>query len=188
MHVIKNLSGVNHTPLAPEQKGVVFQYPPREKAASVVSFIEKQVINEPRWLVEVPYFNRVSISKDDFLEDLCGPIVKLISMGGIIAGVNPNYGSQQYLSDLTKAFFKDFNTAAPLSRYQRFVQSIFVSNLCASYKASRNGIANEALAAIYVTLRDMEKRFEKASSADKITEAHYNQLYLSIKRALAVNQ
>lgn len=187
-HVARNLSGVNHTPLAPEQKGVVFQYPPKEKAASVVAFFEKQVIEEPRWLVDVPYFNRVSISKDDFLENVCGPIVQSITMGGMIAGVNPNYGSQQYLSDLTKAFFKDFNTSAPLSRYQRYMQSIFVNNLCASYKASRNGIANEALAAIYTTLKDMEKKFEKTSSTDKLTESHYTQLYLSIKQALAVNQ
>ena len=112
----------------------------------------------------------------------------VLTMGGMIAGVNPNYGSQQYLSDLTKAFFKDFNTSAPLSRYQRYMQSIFVSNLCASYKASRNGIANEALAAIYTTLKDMEKKFEKTSSTDKLTESHYTQLYLSIKQALAVNQ
>ncbi|MGN1213343.1 MAG: zinc-dependent metalloprotease, partial [Bacteroidaceae bacterium] len=78
MHVTRNLSGVNHTPLAPEQKGVVFQYPPREKAASVVSFIEKQVIDEPRWLVDVPYADRVFVSKEDMLKSICGPIVKAI--------------------------------------------------------------------------------------------------------------
>lgn len=185
-HVATNLSGVYHTPLAPEQEGIVYQYPPKEKAQSVLPFFEKQVIEAPRWLVDVPYADRVFINADDMLERIADRVLPRLCFSSTITNVNPNYGSTQYLEDLVKAFFKDFNTAAPLTRYQRHLQQILVKNLCSAFESGRNNTATDVTAAIYAKLKDMDQRFSNAKNDDKTTEAHYLQMADQIKRALVI--
>lgn len=185
-HVATNLSGVYHTPLAPEQEGIVYQYPPKEKAESVIRFFEKQVIEAPRWLVDVPYADRIFINADEMLERIADRVLPRLCSGSAITNVNPNYGSAQYLEDLVKAFFKDFNTSAPLTRYQRHLQQMLVKNLCSAYESGRNNAATDVTAAIYATLKDMDQRFSKATNADKTTQAHYLQLADQIKRAIII--
>ena len=186
LHVIKNLSGPNRTPLAPDQEGPVYEYPAKEKALTVVPFLQKQLFTRPSWLVDVPYANRVFADDEEQIENITSVLIRIATSGNIIEDVNPRYGSVQYLSDLTKAIFKGFNTSVALDRYQRFVQSIFVHNLCETYMANRSGTSNDALAAIYCTLNNIEKKIHNVSNADQLTSAHYMQLAVEIQRALVV--
>ena len=186
MHVFNNLSGFYNTPLAPEQEGLVYQFPPKEKAESVIPFFEKNIINAPRWLVDVPYADRIFLDKDDVLENISSRYMRQLSSSSTIYSINPRYGSAQYLEDLVKATFKE-GTSAPLDRYHRNLQSILVDGLCKAYKSNRNDASDDVLAAIYTTLKDMDKKFRNVSNSDKLTELHYQQMADKIQRALNGN-
>lgn len=186
IHVIRNLAGANRTPLAPEQEGDVYQYPNREKAASIVPFLEKHIFTRPTWLVDVPYAGRLFSDQEEQLERITGILINIATSGYRIENVNPNYGSAQYLTDLNKAIFKDFNTSAPLERYQRFVQNIYVHNLCEAYKANRDDISNDATAAIYDTLIMIGKKVHAVTNTDSATANHYKQMSFDIQRVLAI--
>jgi hypothetical protein len=185
-HVIKNLGGPCRTPLAPEQDGDVYTYPAKEKAAAVVPFLKEQLFTRPSWLVDVPYAGRLFSDSEAQLERIAGPLVSAATSGSRIASINPNYGAAQYLEDLNKAIFGNFNTAAQTDRYTRYVQNIYVHNLCEAYKANATSLSNDASAAIYSNLRTIEKKLSNAASADAATQAHYRQMLTDIQRALVI--
>lgn len=186
LHVIKNLSGPCRTPLAPEQDGDVYKYPAVEKAAGVVPFLEKQLFTRPSWLVDVPYASRLFSDGEEQIERIAGPLIHVVTSGSRIASINPNYGAARYLEDLNKAIFGSFNTAAPTDRYSRYVQNIYVHNLCDAYKTNAGAISNDAIAAIYSTLCTIEKKISNAANSDAATQAHYKQMLSGIQRALAI--
>ncbi len=186
LHVIKNLSGPCRTPLAPEQDGDIFKYPAKEKAAGVIPFLKEQLFTRPSWLVDVPYAGRLFSDSELQLERIAGPIVNSVTSASRIASINPNYGAAQFLEDLNKAIFGNFNTSATTDRYSRYVQNIYIHNLCDAYKSASGSIGNDASAAVYNALCTIEKKIGNVTSSDAATQAHYKQMLATIQRALVI--
>ena len=185
-HVINYLKGVYHTPLAPDQEGQVYQYPAKEKVEAAVDFLNKQLFTKPSWLVEVPYADRIFYDKDEKLEQITKRLIDTATQGYLISKINPTYGTDRYLKELTKTLFGNFSTSASVDRYQRMAQSTFIHNLCQAYKDNRYYTSNDAQACIYKTLDTIAKRLRTVASSDNIVSAHYTQLALEIERALKV--
>lgn len=186
MHVVNNMFGVNNTTLAPEQQGKMHALPPVEKAKAVVPFLRQQLFEAPRWLVDVPYADRVFTTADAQLESIAGRIMPYLVSSYRLGQLNPEYGAAQYLSDLKDAVFKGFNTAAPLSAYDRFLQRTMVNTLCNEYTNQRGSTANDGLAAVLMTLKDIDRKLRNVSNADPVTEAHYALLSDKLQRALVI--
>ena len=187
MHVVNNLFGVNNTTSAPEQNVKMLQLPPVEKAQAVIPFLKEQLFQKPEWLVNVPYADRVFTNPDEQLESIANRIMPYLVSSWRLGQLNPKYGVAQYLSDLKQAIFKDFNTSKPLDAYDRYLQRTFVNQLCNEWTNQRNSSANDGLAAIYMTLKDLDKRLHNvAASADTVTESHYALLADKLQRALII--
>ena len=186
MHVVNNLFGVYNTTLAPEQQGKMYQLPPVEKAKAVIPFLKEQLFKEPRWLVDVPYNDRLFPNPDWQLENIAGRILPYVVRAWRFGQLNPNYGTANYLNDLKEAIFKGFNTSKPLDNYDRFLQRSFVNTLCNEYTSIRASAANDDIAAVLMTLRDLDRRLKNASTSDPLTEAHYAMLADKLQRALVV--
>ena len=186
MHVVNNLFGVYNTTLAPEQQGKMYQLPPVEKAKAVIPFLKDQLFKEPRWLVDVPYSDRLFPNPDWQLENIAGRILPYVVRAWRVGQLNPNYGTANYLNDLKEAIFKGFNTSKPLDNYDRFLQRSFVNTLCNEYTSIRASTANDNLAAVLMTLKDLDRRLKNVSSTDPTTEAHYAMLADKLQRALVV--
>lgn len=185
VHVINNMLGVNRTVLAADQQGKMFEWPSVEKVEAVIPWVKKYIFEEQAWLVDVPYADRVYRKRETQLEDVAGRLVSNLTMGGIIANVNPRYGSARYLADINNIVFGNVNLSAPLTDWQRFVQRTFVGNMCATYVASKSGVGGDALAAILSTLKSLDKKLSNVKNADLTTEIHYQGLSDKIKRALS---
>ena len=184
MHVANNLFGVYNTTSAPEQNVKMLQYPPVEKAKAVVPFLKAQLFEKPEWLVNVPYADRVFVSADNQLESIANRIVPSLISSWRMGMINPAYGAANYLNDLKDAIFKGFNTAAPVDQYDRYLQRAFVNILCNDYTSSRDGSANDSLAAVLMTLKDLDRRLKNVSNSDPVSAAHYALLSDKLQRAL----
>lgn len=186
MHVVNNLFGVNNTTLAPEQQGKMIAIPPIEKAKAVIPFLKEQLFEKPEWLINVPYADRLFANPDVQLENIANRILPSLISSYRLGQLHPNYGAANYLNDLKSAIFKDFNTSKPLDSYDRFLQRSFVNTLCSEYLATRNSSANDNLAAVLMTLKDLDRRLKNVSNADPVSEAHYTMLSDKLQRALVV--
>ena len=186
LHVANNLIGVYNTTSAPEQNTKMLQIPPVEKAKAVVPFLKAQLFKKPEWLVNVPYADRIFANPDDQLQSVANRILPSLISTYRIGQLNPNYGAANYLSDLKNAIFKDFNTSKPVDNYDRFLQRTFVNTLCSEYTSMRNSTANDALAAVLMTLKDLDRRLKNVSNADPVSEAHYAMLSDKLQRALII--
>lgn len=186
LHVANNLIGVYNTTSAPEQNTKMLQIPPVEKAKAVVPFLKAQLFEKPEWLVNVPYADRIFANPDDQLQSVANRILPSLISTYRIGQLNPNYGAANYLSDLKNAIFKDFNTSKPVDNYDRFLQRTFVNTLCSEYTSMRNSTANDALAAVLMTLKDLDRRLKNVSNADPVSEAHYAMLSDKLQRALII--
>ena len=186
LHVANNLIGVYNTTAAPEQQAKMLQIPPVEKAKAVIPFLKEQFFEKPEWLVNVPYADRIFANPDDQLQSIANRILPSLISTYRIGQLNPNYGAANYLSDLKDAIFKGFNTSQPVDSYDRFLQRTFVNTLCNEYTGMRNSTANDALAAVLMTLKDIDRRLKNVSNADPVSEAHYTMLSDKLQRALVV--
>ncbi|MCH5179167.1 MAG: zinc-dependent metalloprotease [Prevotellaceae bacterium] len=191
MHAANNLFGVYNTTSAPEQKAKMLQQPPVEKAKAVVPFLKEQLFTAPRWIVDVPYADRVYVNADETLERVANRIVPGIIMLYRGVALHPQYPAADYLKDLENAIFQDFNTAKPLDAYERYLQRTFVNRLCVDWENLRDNSANDAVAALLLTLKDLSAHLQGATtgakrSADATTAAHYALLAEKLQRALAI--
>ena len=186
MHVVNNLFGVNNTTIAPEQQGKMIVIPPVEKAKAVIPFIKEQLFKKPEWMVNVPYADRLFANPDAQLQSIAGRILPSLISSYRFGQLNPNYGVANFLNDLKEGIFKDFNTAKPLDSYDRFLQRSFVNTLCNEYTSNRASTANDNIAAVLVTLKDLDRRLKNVSNADPVTEAHYAMLSDKLQRALTI--
>ena len=191
MHAANNLFGVYNTTSAPEQKAKMLQQPPVEKAKAVVPFLKEQLFTAPRWIVDVPYADRVYVNADETLERVANHIVPGIIMLYRGVALHPQYPAADYLKDLENAIFQDFNTSKPLDAYERYLQRTFVNRLCVDWENLRDNSANDAVAALLLTLKDLSAHLQGATtgakrSADATTAAHYALLAEKLQRALAI--
>ena len=99
---------------------------------------------------------------------------------------SPAYGEVNYLNDLKDAIFKGFNTAAPVDRYDRYLQRAFVNTLCSDYTSRRDGTATDGLAAVLMTLKDLDRKLKNVSNSDPVSAAHYAMLSDKLQRALII--
>ncbi len=185
-HAIRNLMGVTYMPKSPDQQGTVFALPPVEKAKAVIPFIEKQVFEEPTWLIDVPYAERIQADMSKVLDNIILQCVTPLVNSNVFGNLNPKYNVNEYFDDLTKAVFKDLNTSKALTRYQRVLQSHVINCLCYYYNENCDKMANEVLGAVYNTLEKLQKKFESAGNSDKTTQTHYTMLGRQIKQALII--
>lgn len=185
VHVINNMLGINRNVIASDQKGKFYEWAPVEKVEAVIPWIDKYIFQEQAWLVDLPYADRVYPKRQLKLEQIAGGLISQLTMGGIIAAINPRYGSARYVADLNKIVFGNYNTSAPLTEWQRFVQRTYVDNICATYTASKAGVGGDALAAILSTIKTLDKKLSNVKNSDLATEIHYQGLSDRIKRTLS---
>ena len=134
----------------------------------------------------MPYAERIFTDPEGQLESIANRIMPWLVSGYRLGMLNPNYGTARYLSELKDAIFKGFNTDKPVEAYDRFLQRSFVNQLCTEYTSHRDNSANDGLAAVLITLKDLDRRLRNVSNADPVSQAHYALLSDKLQRALII--
>ena len=180
-HVTRNIGGyrVNFKPKGSVEDVYVPQ--PLDKQKAALNFINEQVLNEPVWLRDLSYANRLT-SKPQTLTTSVGETV-VTNLMNRLDELNDLYKPQAYLADLTKLIFTELDTNKKVSPYRVALQNNMYFHLSRAY-----GNGNQAVRpAVLYTLQQLEKKTKAASQSapDAESRAHWASLYDQIGRLLS---
>ncbi|MBO4801638.1 MAG: zinc-dependent metalloprotease [Bacteroidaceae bacterium] len=181
-HVGRNIGGVYHDYKSVEQSGPV--YIPEEKARvqRAMQWLDKQVLTEPKWLIDVPYIQRITTDPQSTIRSLGSQAVRSLCSAGTIYNIArysyaaDTYQPADYINDVVKMLFRETASGQSLSRWRRHVQTQAVETLIDGWK----GGASEARPFITQALQLIQQRVRTASG-DAATRAHYKDLDMQIR-------
>ena len=180
-HVGRNIGGMYHEYKSVEQTGPV--YVPEEKARvqRAMRWLDTQILTEPKWLIDVPYIQRLTRDPQSQIRPLADQAVTALCSAGTLSNiVSCSYASNayqpaDYVTDVVRMLFRD--GSQPLSRWRRYVQSQAVSTLISAWGSGANTEMHP-----YVTqaLQLIQQRVRQAGG-DAATRAHYKELDMRIR-------
>lgn len=176
-HAIRYIGGTYTDFKAVTEQGTVYRPTPREMQVRALNFLDKQVLNEPRWLIEVDYIDRLTADPVDLTLQVGKPVVQQLVSEAQLLYLNSEYPAEEYLKDLTGMLFKELSSGAQVTEYRRGLQNTFVAGLTGYFKEADADATPRA--AVLATLRDLRKQLESRAGY-----AHFDALADAIDRAL----
>ena len=178
-HVGRNIGGVYRNYKSVEEAGNV--YVPEEKARvqRAMQWLDKQVLTEPKWLINVPYIQRLTADPQSMIRPLADLAVSSLCSASTFNNIvrysyaSNAYQPADYTRDLVRLLFND----AKPDRWRRYVQARAVPALIEAWKS---GSTVESRPYITHALKQIQQRAH-AASGDAATLAHYRDLELQIR-------
>lgn len=138
-HVLKNVGGVYETFHSVEQPGDVYEPTPKARQHEAVLFLNAQLFETPRWLLDTAILNRISNPGSG---DPVGPIQTGV-MGSLLSSTRLNtllltadrfgdsrvYTVEDLLADLRGGVWKELTTHRAIDVYRRNIQKAYVEAL-----------------------------------------------------------
>ncbi len=155
-HVINNIGGQLEEFKTIDEPGDVYRPQPREKQMEAMKYVERNIMNEPTWLRDMPYAKRLAADPND--------LTTIVATYGIfrlmdrIESLNDLYKADEYLRDLSRMIMKDAN-ASNLSKYRQTLQKEYV-NYLVGYTQRYN-----IRPYILQTLKQLQRQLAGSSSA-----------------------
>ncbi|MCR5181200.1 MAG: zinc-dependent metalloprotease [Bacteroidaceae bacterium] len=182
-HVGRNIGGVYHNYKSVEQTGEVFVPEEKERVQRAMQWLDKQILTEPTWMIDVPYIQRLTRDPQSAIRPLADlAISSLCSASTFNNVVSYSYASNayqpaDYCNDVVRLIFRETTSGKNLSRWRRYVQSQTVSTLISAWE---NGTNNESHPYVTQALQLIQQRVRNASG-DAATRAHYKELEMRIR-------
>lgn len=182
-HVIRNIGGKFKNYKTIDESGDVYTDVPKSRQVRALDFIDKNVFNEPVWLIDVPYINRIYPNKKDVTE-LIGvyTVRNLLSRG--YNDMNDSYPYSEFLQDMTDRLFKKVFAGAQLSEYDQLLESTYVTTLCRYFSSSSPEGSNRKYT--MSALRELRAKLSKVTAGNESKKAHIASLIDVIDRALVI--
>jgi hypothetical protein len=140
-HVLRNVGGIYENYHSVEEPGDVYAPAPKAKQQAAVAFLNRQVFETPRWLVDKNILNKISSpTNGDPVGSLqTGVLSSLLSNSRLnnLLQAAGRYGDakvytvEDLLTDTKKEIWKELNTHAAIDVYRRNLQKAFVEALIA---------------------------------------------------------
>ena len=144
-----------------------------------MKWLDEQVLTEPKWLIDVPYIQRLTSNPQSLIEPLAKQAISSLCSASTFNNVvcysysSNAYQPADYTNDLVRLLF---STPSP-NRWRRYVQSQAVSVLISAWNS---GTTVESRSYVTEALQLIQQRVRQAGG-DPATRAHYKQLDLLIK-------
>lgn len=182
-HVIRNIGGKFKNYKTIDESGDVYTDVPKSRQVRALDFIDKNVFNEPVWLIDVPYINRIYPNKKDVTE-LIGvyTVRNLLSRG--YNDMNDSYPYSEFLQDMTDRLFKKVFAGGQLSEYDQLLESTYVTTLCRYFLSSSPEGSNRKYT--MSALRELRAKLSKVTAGNESKKAHIASLIDVIDRALVI--
>ena len=179
-HVIRNIGGKFKNYKTIDESGDVYTDVPKSRQVRALDFIDKNVFNEPVWLIDVPYINRIYPNKKDVTE-LIGvyTVRNLLSRG--YNDMNDSYPYSEFLQDMTDRLFKKVFAGGQLSEYDQLLESTYVTTLCRYFSSSSPEGSNRKYT--MSALRELRAKLSKVTAGNESKKAHIASLIDVIDRA-----
>ena len=138
-HVVKNIGGIEETLRSVEQPGEVYQPTPRIRQQEAVAFLNRQLFETPRWLLDNSILNKISNPANG---DPVGPIQTSV-LSSLLSASRMNmllqsadrfgdahvYTVSDLLADTRKEIWKELSTHRPIDEHRRNLQKTYAESL-----------------------------------------------------------
>ncbi|MBR4552694.1 MAG: zinc-dependent metalloprotease [Bacteroidaceae bacterium] len=179
-HAVRYIGGTFTDFKAVHELGATYRPTPLDMQKRVLEFLDEQVLNEPKWLIEVPYIDRLTSNPLELTLAVGRPVVQQLISEGQLLYLNTEYPADQYLKDLTAMVFKELTTGQDPTEYRKGLQRTYVNGLTSYFKDA--GADARPRAAVLFTLKSLQKQLEKQQE-----NAHYAALSDAIERVLKID-
>lgn len=184
-HVFNNIAGVYKDYHTVDEGGTSYTNVSKAKQKKAFDFLERNVLTEPKWLIEPSYVSGLTPDKQDITISLGRSVVNRMTSYPAISRLNKEYTAEEYLSDIEKSLFKELSTGGKVSTYRKALQATAVSNLINAFSSSSNS-STDVRPAVFALLKRLSRRMASVRPTDASTKDHFQSLHDSIERALVI--
>ena len=182
-HVGRNIGGVYHNYKSVEQTGPVYVPEEKERVQRAMRWLDAQVLTEPKWLIDVPYIQRLTRDPQSAIRSLADQAVQALCSASTLNNIvttssgRNTYQPADYVNDMVQLLFRDASSGQSVSRWRRYVQAQAVNTLINAWGSGANAEYHP-----YVTqaLQAIQQRVRQAGG-DAATRAHYKELEMRIR-------
>jgi hypothetical protein len=177
-HVSRNIGGYYETAKSVEQTGDVFEVVPKANQKDALNFIQKQLFETPRWMLDGALLNKfsspvgdqVSSIQDNVLSSLLSSS-RLGRFATMANRYNNSYDIDEYFSDLKKGIFSELATHSKIDNNRRNLQKSYVERMIAILNPSASSGATLSIGFGFSAGPDLRK-----TDVSSVTRAHLVQL------------
>ena len=208
LHCSKWIGGIYENPKRVEEPGAVYEFVEKSKQKEAFKFVNDNVFTTPEWLLKPEIYALISTNGQAIMSSVHTSVMNALVNPRVIRNLisaeaemgNRAYTLTEFFGDLDKALLKELASGAKTSIYKRNLQKAYVDALLASIiqfgtpkyaattipaaRTARPTDYSDASAFALYQLKNLQKRFQSASSSDPLTKAHYVYLAEYIKTSL----
>ena len=189
-HVLAQVGGVHHEYKSVEQSGAMFTTMTRERQQRALTWLDKNVLQCPTWMISEPYISRLSAKPQELIRPLAEMAVSRLVDPHMFNNIAANatgaptaqaYPPTAYVDDLLRLFFREATTPYRVGSWRRFVQQQAVTRLIKGWKATADSDGRPYMTSL---LTRIQSRLSAAHPQDAATRAHYADLSRQIRLAM----
>ena len=203
LHCSKWIGGIYENPKTVEEEGVVYEFVEKSKQKEAFKYLNDNVFITPEWLLAPEIYALINTDGQKTMNRIHNSVMNAIVNPRVMRNLinaentlgNKAYTLTEFFNDLDNAILKESGGKASL--YKRNLQRAYVDALLKCViqfgkpKPATPGIltistsdySDASSFAIY-QLKNLQKRFQNATSSDPLTKAHYLYLVEYIKSNL----
>ena len=189
-HVLAQVGGVHREYKSVEQSGAIFTTMTRERQQRALTWLDKNVLQCPTWMISEPYISRLSAKPQELIRPLADMAVSYLVAPNTFNNIAINatgaptaqaYTGTAYVEDLLRLFFREATTPQRVGSWRRYVQQQAVTRLIKGWKATADGDGRPYMTSL---LTRIQSRLTAAHPQDAATRAHYAELSRQIRLAM----
>jgi hypothetical protein len=138
-HVARNIGGVYETFYTSAQGTPVFEIEPKAKQKEALNFLQKQLFETPKWLINKDIWDRinnpgdanpVASAQESTLSSLLSTDrLNRMQINVERYGADKAYSGMELLNDLQSGLFSELSSKKPIDYYRRMLQKSYVDKL-----------------------------------------------------------
>lgn len=181
-HVIRNIGGYFNDFKSVAETGPVYTPVPLSRQKAAMDYVRRQILTEPKWLIDVPYLDRMSWDPQTYTMSV--GVTAMTQLLSALGRLNQEYPASDYLSDLIRALFSEITSRQPVTRYRMSLQSTFIDGLLNTYRTAR--VTSELRPSVLSALQTLKDRTASGArnGADTASRAHFASLNQIITKTL----
>ncbi len=190
-HVTNNVGGVYEYDKTYDQEGPVYVHVPKERQASAVDFLDRQLFSTPEWMIDKDIISRVGSSVIvDLIRGLQEYGLNLLFEEKRLNRVMENealnneeaYAMSELFADTRQAVFTELYEGGAVGPYRRNLQRAYIDKMGELMMASgEDADYSDIKAMARMTLTQLQDSMENSKIKDTLTKAHYEDLQARIE-------
>ena len=194
-HVSKHVGGIYSNPVTSEQTEVkAMAFVPKSVQKEAVAFLCKELFETPQWLINEDLLEKTGLNMLSAIFSVQSKTVKQLVSATVLDKLSTNeafhgskaYTSSEFLNDMEKGIFAQFNAGKKLDLNRRNLQKVYVKSLIKMLDKERmsGSPMTESPTIARAQLISLQRRLKAMNQASAgIQKAHFINLLELIEKA-----